>query len=234
MPGPLTQKAAHVVYRSKTLAKMMFGIEFPALGPKDYYFDISTYLVVKHVSRVLSPKDHLLDLGTGSFGVIGLSLWKKTGCTVTSCDINPELVASTRKNVELNRAPIQVYESNLFANVPVSFNVVTFNPPYITSSVGKSWGIDARPGQWDGGEDGTAAVGPFLEAVAARPNQVTAYLAMNTLFVKGDKIRDMIAKEPGLKFIRTITSSVLPIDIHVMENRSAAKAPNSPTPRSAR
>jgi methylase of polypeptide subunit release factors len=216
--GPLVQRVAHQVYRSKALAKMLFGIDFPELGPKDYYFDISTWVVVKNVSKVVGPNDHLLDLGTGSFGVIGLGVWKKTGCKVTSCDINPELVASSRKNVALNHAPIQVFESNLFANVPVKFNVVTFNPPYITSSVGESWNIDARPGQWDGGEDGTRAVGPFLDAVAARPNHVTAYLAMNTLFVKGEKIRAMVEKVHGLRYLKTIRPPVLPIELHVMEN----------------
>lgn len=219
--GSLTLSLAMKAYRSKALARMLFGIDFPALGPKDYYFDISTLVVVRHVSRQLTPQDHVLDLGTGSFAVIGLSLWKKKGCRVTCCDINPELAASARDNVARNRAPIQVIESDLFANVAVPFNVVTFNPPYIRTSVGRDWNVDARPGQWDGGEEGTRSVGPFLAAVAQRQNRVTAYLAMNTMFVKGDTIREMIARQPQLEFIRTIRAKVLPIELHVMANRSA-------------
>jgi methylase of polypeptide subunit release factors len=214
----LLQRAAHRVYRSKFVARRLFGIQLPALGPKDYYFDISTWIVVREVARRIGPENHLLDLGTGSFGVIGISLWKKTGCQVTSVDIDPELVASTRRNVELNRAPIEVVHSNLFQEVKVPFDVVTFNPPYLTTEAGQSLHIDARQGQWDGGAEGTSAVGPFLKAVAARPNHVTAYLAMNTLFVKGDVIRAMVAKEPGLRYRETITSRLLPIDLHVFEN----------------
>ncbi len=217
--GSLTVSLAMRAYRSKTLARFLFGIDFPPLGPKDYYFDISTWVVVNHVSRRLGPDEHLLDLGAGAHGVIGLSLWKKTGCKVTCCDVDPELAASTRENVERNRAPIEVVESDLFANVSAPFTVVTFNPPYIRTSVGEAWNVDARQSQWDGGEDGTDAVGPFLQAVGARENHVTACLAMNTMFVKGERIRDMVAHQPELKFIETVRAKVLPIELHILENR---------------
>lgn len=214
----LVQAAAMKVYRSKTVARALFRIDFPPLGPKDYYFDISTHVVVREVSKRIGPQNHLLDLGTGSFGVIGLSLWKKTGCKVTCVDINPELAASTRKNIERNRAPIQVIDSDLFTNVKETFDVVTFNPPYITTSAGKDLGIESRPAQWDGGEDGLRAVRPFLSAVAARPNHVKAFLAMNTLFVKGDAVRALVAREKGLRYVETVASKLLPIELHVMEN----------------
>ncbi|MBL8863784.1 MAG: methyltransferase [Planctomycetes bacterium] len=215
----LVQALAMRVYRSKLVAQALFGIEFPPLGPKDYYFDISTHVVVREVGKRIGPQNHLLDLGTGSFAVIGLSLWKKTGCRVTCADLNPELAASSRRNVALNNAPIEVVDSDLFTNVTVPFDVVTFNPPYITTAAGQDLGIESRPAQWDGGEDGLRAVRPFLEAVAARGNPVTAYLAMNTLFVKGDAVRALVAKEPGLEYLETIRSRLLPIELHVLRNR---------------
>lgn len=215
----IVQAVAMKVYSSKLIAKFLFGIDFPALGPKDYYFDISTHVVVREVSKRIGPKNHLIDLGTGSFGVIGLSLWKKTGCKVTCVDVNPELAASTRRNIALNNAPIEVIDSSFFTNVNFPFDVVTFNPPYITTSAGKDLGIESRPAQWDGGDDGMQVVRPFLKAVAERPHPVQVYLAMNTLFVKGDAVRALVAKEPGLEYQETIRCRFLPIELHVMKNR---------------
>lgn len=215
----LVQAVAMKVYRSKAIAKHLFGIEFPALGPQDYYFDISTHVVVREVSKRIGPKNHLCDLGTGSFGVIGLSLWKKTGCKVTCVDVNPELAASTRRNVASNNAPVEVVDSSFFTNVTAPFDVVTFNPPYITTKAGKELGIESRPAQWDGGEDGLGIVRPFLKAVAQRATPLQAYLAMNTLFVKGDAVRALVAAEPGLEYQETIRSRFLPIELHVFRNR---------------
>jgi len=215
----IVQAVAMKVYSSKTIAKMLFGIEFPKLGPKDYYFDISAHVVVREVSQRIGPKNHLCDLGTGSFGVIGLSLWKKTGCKVTCVDVNPELAASTRKNIALNNAPIEVVDSSFFTNVKAPFDVVTFNPPYITTQAGKDLGIESRPAQWDGGDDGMQIVRPFLKACADRATPLQCYLAMNTLFVKGEQIRALVAKEPGLEYQETIRSRLLPIELHVFKNR---------------
>lgn len=220
----LVQMAAMKVYRSKAIAKLLFGIEFPSLGPQDYYFDISTHVVVREVGKRIGPKNHLLDLGTGSFAVIGLSLAKKTGCKVTCADLNPELAASSRRNIALNKSDIQVVDSDLFSNVKVPFDVVTFNPPYLPSSAGKDLGIESRPAQWDGGDDGMRAVRPFLKAVAERGNAVTAYLAMNTLFVKNDQVRALVAREPGLDYVETIRCTLLPIELHVLRNKRASAA----------
>ena len=214
----LLQTVAHQVYRSKLVAKFLFGIDFPKLGPKDYYFDISTWVVVREVAKRIKPTDRVVDLGTGSFAVIGLGLWKRTGCKVTSVDIDAELAASSRRNVELNKAPIPVVHSNLFTNVEGEFDVVTFNPPYLTTAAGEALNIDARQGQWDGGAEGTSAVGPFLAAVAARPHKVRVFLAMNRLFVKAPVIREMVAKQPGLRYVETIPSRILPVDLHVIES----------------
>ena len=217
----LAASLATRAYRSRALARVFFGIDFLPRGSKDYYYDISTLVVVRRVARMLGPGRRLLDLGTGSYGVIGLSLWKKTGCDVTCCDIDPELVASTRRNIELNEAPISVVESDLFANVPGPFDVVTFNPPYIATSFGDRWNVDARQSQWDGGEEGSDAVAPFLASVAARDHSVTACLAMNTIFVKRDRIRAMVADQPELELVETYRAPVLPIELHTIENRHA-------------
>jgi hypothetical protein len=60
--------------------------------------------------------------------------------------------------------------------------------------------------------------------VAQRGNPVTAYLAMNTLFVKNDQVRALVAKEPGLEYVETIRCTLLPIELHVLRNKRAASA----------
>ena len=46
-------------------------------------------------------------------------------------DISPQLVQSSREQVELNDLDVNVYESDLFSNVPeTSYDVVSWNSPY--------------------------------------------------------------------------------------------------------
>jgi hypothetical protein len=47
---------------------------------------------------------------------------------------------------------------------------------------------------------------------------------MNTLFVKNDQVRALVAKEPGLEYVETIRCTLLPIELHVLRNKRAASA----------
>jgi methylase of polypeptide subunit release factors len=205
------------VYRSRPLARFIFGIDFLRSGPEDYYFDISTVVLFKRLCKVAKSSDHVLDLGTGAHAVIGLSVWKRIGCRVTCCDINAELVLLARKSIQKNNAPIEVVQSNFFANISTPFTIVTFNPPYIPSEIGK--GTHARRSQWDGGDDGTRIIPPFLDALETREHDVTAYLAMNRLFVSREKMLSILRMHPKLSLRETVRSAILPITIYVIDNR---------------
>jgi methylase of polypeptide subunit release factors len=220
-PGKIVGKSlALTVYRSRLLARALFGIEFGPLGPKEYYFDVTTIALARRVSRLVGGSDRVLDLGTGSHAVIGLTLWKNTGCKVTCADSDREIVASAKRNVERNEAPIEVVRLDLFQNVAEPFDVVVFNPPYIHTVVGEGWDLsDVRRSQWDGGEEGTRTIAAFLSGLAELPQLVTGYLGVNALFVPRERILPLVRARPGLSLDETWRSLLLPVEIHVVRNK---------------
>ena len=143
----LRRSALHALalraYRSRSLARALFGGSFIPAGPSDYYFDATTVVLVRKVAPRIKKTDHVLDLGTGAHAVVGLSLWKRTGCRVTCADINPELVTLATASIASNNGPMEAVQSELFANVSTAFNVVVFNPPYVQSNRGEDFNLQA-------------------------------------------------------------------------------------------
>ena len=203
---------ATAVYRSRLLARLLFGVRVPPVGPDDYYFDISTWVIVRRASRELNRDMHLIDLGTGTQAIIGISLWRKFGCKVTSVDINPEILKLARANIELNNAPIETVQSQFFDNVLEPFDLVTFNPPYIRTADGDAAHLsDLRRSQWDGGEDGLEITRGFLKGLAARPHPARFCLALNSMHADMDVARALIRDTEGLTLEHEYKHPFLPI-----------------------
>ncbi len=222
----LRRSALHALalraYRSRSLARAIFGLSFNPTGPSDYYFDATTVVLVRKVAPRIKRTDHVLDLGTGAHAVVGLSLWKKTGCRVTCADINPELVTLAAASVANNDGPIEVVHSELFANVSAAFNVVVFNPPYLQSERGEDFNLqNFRQTQWDGGDDGTRVISDFLDALAKRRAPVRAYMGVNRMFVPQDRVRSLVRPHATLSLIDTLRSPLLPADVHVIDRTSS-------------
>ncbi len=185
--------------RSRLLARRLFRVDFPELGAGDQYFDVTTPLLVRAAARRLDGGRRLLDMGTGAFAVIGLAVWRRTGCQVVSTDIHPRILEQARANVSLNQAPIRVLHSRFFDALEEEFDVVTFNPPYVPSRLAGE-PTYARPFafQSDGGPEGTSVIEDFCDAFAARGGHAVACLGMNELFVSGAKVRQLLAARKGL------------------------------------
>ena len=196
---PWLAKSWRPVSRSRPLARRLFGVDFPALGSGDQYFDVTTPLLVRSAARRLGQGRRLLDMGTGAFAVIGLTLWRRTGCQVVSTDIHPRILEQARANVALNAAPIRVARSRFFDELDEEFDVVTFNPPYVPSALASD-PTYARPFdfQSDGGPEGASVIEGFLDAFAARGGGATAYIGMNELFVSGPTVLALVQARRGL------------------------------------
>lgn len=103
-------------------------------NPDKFKFTIDAFLLTGFISP--SPKDSLIDLGTGS-GVLSLLIAgsKKAG-TVYGLEIQPELAEMARRSVVLNglETKVQILTGDL-RNFPSelklnSFDYVITNPPY--------------------------------------------------------------------------------------------------------
>ena len=80
----------------------------------------------------------ILDLCTGS-GAIAISVAKeleKKGvkAEVVASDISEDALALARENAENNGAAVRFVQSDLFENIPETFDLIISNPPYIPSA----------------------------------------------------------------------------------------------------
>ena len=68
-----------------------------------------------------------LDLGAGT-GYVGLYLAQR-GWDVDAVDVSPRAVELVKRNAARTGQPMHVYQSDMFASVPGTFDVIAFNPP---------------------------------------------------------------------------------------------------------
>ena len=133
---------------------------------------MDTEVLVEEALKVVSKKDSVLDLCTGS-GIIGISLAKeceanKMPIKVTLADLSGHAIALAKENMELNGLKLDLVESDLFDKFKKKkFNVIVSNPPYIKKDVIPTLEVEVREHDpmmaLDGGEDGL----DFYRAITA-------------------------------------------------------------------
>jgi len=135
-----------------------FFVDRRALVPRP-----DTETLVEEALRLLRyrPDAALLDLCCGS-GCIGLSLLRFAGKNLVLADISEEALAVARINAErllpTRLSDIRFVHSDLFANIEGTYDLITVNPPYLTSAEVDS--LAGTPGAYeprialDGGVDG--------------------------------------------------------------------------------
>lgn len=126
--------------------------------PEVYKPSDDTFLMLKNIK--IRNGENVLDMGTGS-GIIGIHC-AKNGANVTSADINPYAVELAEKNAGLNNVDIKVVESDLFERIKGKFDVIVFNPPYLSTSKNERMD-DEINSAWDGGKEGSQVVLGFLK-----------------------------------------------------------------------
>ncbi len=206
------------IMKSNLIATLIFKIKFNPIQDGTYYFDMTTYVLTKFLLKNLNNKDSILDMGTGSCCVIGLTLWKHLGCNVISSDVNPDVLSSAQQNINLNCAQIKPVHSNLFENITDNFDIVTFNPPYVPTNDGNKNKLSKKfQSQWDGGLDGTLIIDKFLNEFHELKKPVVAYVGINSKYVSKKKILPLINSKNNLKLKKIHQHLFLPIQIYIIE-----------------
>lgn len=113
----------------------------------------------------------VLDVCTGS-GCIAIALQKLGQPAVChGVDLSPQALAVARENCRRLDAEVTVWQSDLFAQVTESYDVILSNPPYIASAVIPGLMPEVREQEplmaLDGGEDGCL----FYRRLAAESGQ---------------------------------------------------------------
>ena len=220
----IIQKFIFQLMKSRYAARLIFKIDFKPVKKGAYYFDMTTLVLTKLVLREINKDNRVLDMGTGTSSIIGLTLWKQCGCYVVCSDINPEIVSMAQENVEFNQAPIQVKHSNLFENIEEDFDVVVFNPPYVPTKKGTMSNLSKQfQSQWDGGEDGSVIVKQFLDELQQIKRSVRVYVGVNYWYLPKEKFLPMIEIKKDLKLRKIYRHTFLPIEVFIIEKKYVPK-----------
>ncbi len=119
------------------------------------------------------PRDRpatVLDLGTGS-GVIAVCVAKYTGADIVATDISADALALAEDNASRLQVSdrIQFIESDWFADVDGTFDVIVSNPPYIGTGELPALQREVRDHEphiaLDGGESGLASIEALARGV---------------------------------------------------------------------
>lgn len=91
-------------------------------------FFLSTKLLCRTLSSMELHGRTMLEIGSGS-GAVSL-VAARGGAIVTAVDLSDRACDATRRNAATNGLTVDVRESDLFAAVDATFDLVVVNPPY--------------------------------------------------------------------------------------------------------
>ncbi|PSP66958.1 methyltransferase [Halobacteriales archaeon QH_8_67_27] len=103
----------------------------------------------------VEPGDRALDVGTGS-GYVAARM-REAGADVVGTDLNPH---ACRQAADAGIPAVRTDLASAFRDG--AFDVVAFNPPYLPTEPEREWD-DWMERALSGGEDGRAAIDPFLD-----------------------------------------------------------------------
>ncbi len=213
------------VFSSKKLTELIFGIEVtPYQHPSCQNWDLTTLAFKRALDNHISDGQKILEIGTGPLAILSIYLARRKAVHITAVDINPAFIESARRNAGLNKANIELKQSDLFANVDGIFDVILFNPPYVPTQ----WVLGNRRRMHsnsifdmvcDGGIDGCDTIGRFLKEVASVMHQDSVVLlGVNTSFVSIKRIGELV-KRNDLLLTSVVGSWGNPSRIYIIANR---------------
>lgn len=87
--------------------------------------DFGTRTLLETIDNI---KGQVLDFGCG-YGPIGIYLKKTFDVEVDAVDVNVRAMNLAKKNAELNKTNINIFESNIYENINKKYDYIVTNPP---------------------------------------------------------------------------------------------------------
>jgi release factor glutamine methyltransferase len=153
----IQRRSARIPLQQLTGEQQFMGLPFhvseDVLTPRQ-----DTEILVEEALKRARPGAKILDLCTGS-GCILISLLKLgPDLEGTGSDLSEKALEIAAENAEMNKVEVSFVQSDLFARIPGTFDMIVSNPPYIVSSVISSLMEEVRDHEplmaLDGGTDG--------------------------------------------------------------------------------
>ena len=147
-------------------------------------------LLARTATERVSPGDRVLDVGTGS-GYVAAKL-AEAGAEAVGVDLSPLACREAADN------GVPVVRGDLVAPFQDdSFDLVSFNPPYLPTPEAAEWD-DWMEHALSGGEDGRRLVDPFLESVGRVLTADSEVLLLVSSLTDPEAVR-AYAREHGLE-----------------------------------
>ena len=159
--------------------------------------------------------ENYLDIGCGQMAILGQYLKKKNPkINVTSTDLHEDIVNCAQLNIKKNKLKINLFQSDLFENINEKFDLITFNPPYVSTLIKQNIPPDNRrfTSRYSGPK-GTEITEKFLEKAKYHltPNG-RIFLGINCFYIPEhiclELIRDYAYKLEDINKIKFNTSAV--------------------------
>lgn len=226
------QSLRETIASSRTVTRLIFNVDIP-FGRDSYdnklYWDLTTPVLKKSIFKYARNSQRILEIGTGGFGILSISLAKHVNAEITAVDINPVLVTSARGVAEFNNVDITIKESDMFRDVRGAFDIVFWNLPYVPTGYGaKFYNVKesdikkAGAAGWDGGTEGTDILRSFLRAAPRMITENGLIIAgLNTFYIPVPRVKSII-DENALELKSVCSSFCNPSKAFIMCRKNPA------------
>ena len=174
----------------------------------------------------VSQRDSVLEIGTGDVALLSIFLTKiKKNCKITAVDINPKFVENAKVNAKKEGLDVQIFQSDLFSEIPNKFDLIFFNPPYVPSNRldlehdkeyhgFKDIGFAVQTS--DGGKDGLNVVSRYLKDGRTHLNPKGYLLLGINLFYANDQHVIRLINEYKYKIVGRVKSKYTDCTVFVL------------------
>ena len=105
--------------------KYTFLTDNGVFSKKGLDFGTRTLLETLKIDEI---KGNVLDFGCG-YGPIGIYIKTNTNSCVDMVDINKRSIHLAKENAKINKADVNIFESNIYSNVTKKYDYIITNPP---------------------------------------------------------------------------------------------------------
>lgn len=195
----LAGKPLEYIFNSADFLGRKFYVDKRVLIPRPE----TEELILKTQKKLKTAPKNILDLCTGS-GCIGISLaLNYSEANVTCSDISAPALDVAAQNAKTHKAKINFIESDLFANINGTFDLIISNPPYIKEDDIKTLSTEVRQEPrlaQIGGKEGTEIIEKIIQ-VAPGFLAPGGLLAMEIGDKEGQKVLQFFSRDIWRDFV---------------------------------
>lgn len=198
--------ALHRARQHPEVVDRLFGVRVPS--DIEIAYDSTTVALRLALPKWWSHSGKILEVGTGSAGLLSGFVAKRTGKSVDAVEISEERVKTATRVLASNGLKVNVVRSDLFAQVRGPYSLIFSNPPYVPTEAGRQLNLTERgrfdsDRAWDGGADGMDIIRQILNGAAQMITHNGIVLLGAQRFYISDEMMAQAARSASLRLVHT-------------------------------